>query len=330
MIQGRRTDGAVIDPAASTTGTLSGREPVSRPRTLRLVNLGCGNHFHPEWTNLDLRPQDPRVSPWDVKSGLPFPDGSLDAVYHSHLLEHLDVEDGAQLVRECYRVLRPGGILRVVVPDLEQIARLYLELLEKAWQGEEAASGRFEWIKLELLDQMVRSQSGGRMGPFMASLDDSRAEFVRARVGVEYHNCRKTTAELQLSRSGTGGDGERQALSAAGDFTVGTPVPVRKGKQNSAGWRARLARLLVRWLAGESVARNFDEARFRAAGEIHRWMYDRMSLRIVCQSAGFAGFRICTAAESSIPEFRRYGLDERDGVVRKPDSLFVECHRPAA
>jgi len=63
----------------------------------------------------------------DVRKPLPWPDGSFRAVYTSHLLEHLYFETARTLLRECRRVLKPGGVLRVVVPDLEDIVRAYGE-----------------------------------------------------------------------------------------------------------------------------------------------------------------------------------------------------------
>jgi len=58
------------------------------------------------------------------------------------------------------RLLRPQGVLRVVVPDLEQIARTYLTALEQASCSQEWAAN-YEWIVLEMYDQTVRTQSGG-------------------------------------------------------------------------------------------------------------------------------------------------------------------------
>ncbi len=71
-------------------------------------------------------------------------------------------------------------------------------------------------------------------------------------------------------------------------------------------------------------------AAFRALGEVHNWMYDRVSLRALLQSVGFAEVKACGAAESSIPGFAAYGLDTNpDGSTRKPDSLFMEARKPA-
>src|SRR5438046_457333 len=93
------------------------------------LNLGCGQRFHLAWTNLDLSPTDLAVRQYDVSHALPFDDGTFDAVYHSHVLEHLRRDRALPFVRECRRVLRPGGVLRLAIPNLEAIARLYLYAL---------------------------------------------------------------------------------------------------------------------------------------------------------------------------------------------------------
>jgi predicted SAM-dependent methyltransferase len=62
----------------------------------------------------------------DVRKGLPFPDGAMSAIYVSHLLEHLYLEEAVTLLNECFRVSEPGGIVRLVVPDLRSIVLEYL------------------------------------------------------------------------------------------------------------------------------------------------------------------------------------------------------------
>ncbi len=117
------------------------------------LNLGCGLQAPPGWINVDgswnarlakypalrkflgairLMPPDKAEIPWssqiyvhDLRKPLPFKDGAAGAVFASHVLEHLYHEEGQQLVREAFRVLCPGGILRVIVPDLEAIVREY-------------------------------------------------------------------------------------------------------------------------------------------------------------------------------------------------------------
>ena len=61
----------------------------------------------------------------DARKPLPWRDGSFGAVYASHLLEHLHVDEADRLLKECLRVLRPGGVVRMVVPDLRPLIEGY-------------------------------------------------------------------------------------------------------------------------------------------------------------------------------------------------------------
>jgi predicted SAM-dependent methyltransferase len=151
----------------------------------RLLNLGCGGHFHPEWVNVDFQPQTPGVIAHDLRTRLPFDDASFAVVYHSHVLEHLARREALPFLRECHRVLAPGGILRVAVPDLETIARLYLDSLTRALAGDAESKQRHEWMTIELLDQMVREQSGGEMLHYWRQNPMPIEEFVIQRCGSE-------------------------------------------------------------------------------------------------------------------------------------------------
>jgi SAM-dependent methyltransferase len=68
----------------------------------------------------------PSVEYGDVTRGLPIATASASAVYCSHTLEHLSLEDLRKALAETYRVLRPGGTFRGVLPDLDYYARTYL------------------------------------------------------------------------------------------------------------------------------------------------------------------------------------------------------------
>jgi hypothetical protein len=69
-------------------------------------------------------------------------------------------------------------------------------------------------------------------------------------------------------------------------------------------------------------------SRYRGSGEIHQWMYDRYSLSKLLAETGFYNIRQCQADESDIANFRSYLLDtEENGMIRKPDSLFIEAYR---
>jgi predicted SAM-dependent methyltransferase len=104
------------------------------------LHLGCGDVYLEGWVNIDL------VSPrryrrdlrWNLQRGLPFPDGSAEAVFSEHLLEHLELAEGLAHLEMCRRVLAPGGVLRIGVPDLERYVQSYLgndDLIDKQRPG---------------------------------------------------------------------------------------------------------------------------------------------------------------------------------------------------
>ena len=67
-----------------------------------------------------------RILSHDLRKPLPFKDGSLCAIYGSHVLEHLYLDEADELLKECFRTLEPGGVLRLVVPDLRSMVSTYL------------------------------------------------------------------------------------------------------------------------------------------------------------------------------------------------------------
>lgn len=75
----------------------------------------AGNHEVIEYL---MHPSSRTIIHWDTAHGLPFDDGTVPAIYSSHFFEHLSHEDGLALMRECFRVLRPEGVIRFCLPDL--------------------------------------------------------------------------------------------------------------------------------------------------------------------------------------------------------------------
>jgi predicted SAM-dependent methyltransferase len=99
---------------------------LARARDGLRLHLGCADNYLPGWINVDLARPGRRLDlRWDVRRGLPFPDGICRAIFAEHLLEHLDVLEGITLIGECLRVLWPAGILRIGVPDLARYVSSY-------------------------------------------------------------------------------------------------------------------------------------------------------------------------------------------------------------
>ena len=113
------------------------------------LNLGAGMQYRPGWINYDrsravmisrrpwlrrlMRLAGHEMQPWpantrshDLTKGVPHSDQSVDVIYTSHFLEHIWLHQAQFFLQECHRVLKPRGLIRVVVPDLELVARNYL------------------------------------------------------------------------------------------------------------------------------------------------------------------------------------------------------------
>ncbi len=168
---------------------------------LKLLNLGCGGRYHPDWTNVDFRSSGPGVIACNLNLGIPIEDNCFDVVYHSHLLEHFPKGHAPIFLKECNRVLKKGGIIRVAVPDLEQIVRWYLRLLERSLQGDKEAQDMYEWILLELFDQMVRNTSGGEMLKYWKQNPMPAESFVIERLGSEVINALNTIRKHDVRES---------------------------------------------------------------------------------------------------------------------------------
>ncbi len=173
-----RPEAAVVSPQARTKITF----PEGKPR---MLNLGCGNSHHPDWVNIDFIAASSKVIARDLRKPLPLDEGSCDVVYASHVLEHFSRGEARAFLKECHLVLRPGGLLRIAVPDLETIARLYLLNLEGAAAGDDQAADRHEWMTLELLDQLTRQRSGGEVLRYWQRNPMPAEEFVIERAGSE-------------------------------------------------------------------------------------------------------------------------------------------------
>jgi SAM-dependent methyltransferase len=240
-----------------------------------MVNLGCGTRTHWDWNNLDFSPYarirshrltvaflkhvgvlstlrserleaiDPDIIYWDLREGIPFENQTFDVVYHSHLLEHIERDESPTFMKECYRVLKNNGILRVVVPDLETLVHKYLEAVAALDMRKEEAQASHSRAIYELFDQMVRKEASG--------------------------------------------------------IAMQNP------------W----VKFLERFIRGRGAAQ---------VGELHRWMYDKHSLKSILSNLGFREIYRVDAFTSHIEGWNSFKLDtEPDGTIYKQNSCYMEA-----
>lgn len=94
------------------------------------LHIGCGMLYKKGWVNIDNN-SDRNIKKldinYDLRRGIPVYDNSVDYIYNEHFIEHLNYDDGLYFLQECYRVLKPGGVIRIACPDLDQIINSYLD-----------------------------------------------------------------------------------------------------------------------------------------------------------------------------------------------------------
>ena len=144
------------------------------------VQYGCGFSVGKDWLNFDSSPtlrveRSPligkalgrlagnsqsfpnEVNYGDIRKGLPVADNSVRGVYASHVLEHLSYRDFKIALKNTFRILEPGGVFRLVVPDLQERTRRYLEEVSK---GSSEASAKFMRVCNLGLEERPKSTFG--------------------------------------------------------------------------------------------------------------------------------------------------------------------------
>lgn len=285
--------------------------------TIRMVNLGCGSRYHPSWINIDISPRGPDVINHDLSKNIPLESSSCDVVYYSAVLEHIRPSDIKAFFGECKRVLKPGGIIRVGVPDFENICELYLSKLQAAINGDESAINDYNWTILEICDQLVRERSGGEMLAYLQQNPIPNEQFVFDRIGEEGRNLvlslRKSDTPQVANKSGVG------KLSSVAHRIAGL---LRR-------LVAQIRLVLLTCFLGAEGMKALEIGRFRLSGEVHQWVYDRYSLAKLLLAVGFCDPVRLTANTSQIPNWTSFNLDTlSDGTVIKPDLFYMEAIKP--
>ncbi len=272
---------------------------------LNYLNVGCGKKFHPDWENVDMVAYSRHVRAHNILKGFPYPSNQFEVVYHSQVLEHIPKEKALFFIKECYRVLKPGGILRVVCPNLEGIVNEYQKFLQQNLTNPTPESeASYDWIMLELYDQTVRNKTGGEMATYLQADSFANEAYLAGRVGKMGRQLRHQVKPSAWQRY-------RNTLKEAG--------PINFLKLYSG--------FFVQKLLNALLGGRFRAGNFRFSGEIHYWMYDRFSLGRLLRNAGFKDPVVKDPYSSDVPDWGVYELDVTEGIPYDPSSLFMEARK---
>jgi predicted SAM-dependent methyltransferase len=123
----RRISAAVAEKKSSEV-LLNRREQqieayLARPGA-RKLQIGAGENLLPEWLNSDLEPVQAGCIFLNALAQFPFSDQAFDYIYSEHMIEHIPYLGGLHMLQECFRVLKPGGKIRIATPDVRRITGL--------------------------------------------------------------------------------------------------------------------------------------------------------------------------------------------------------------
>lgn len=113
---------------------------------VRRLHVGCGRNYIPGWINADIHPAADMVV--FLGRRLPFSDSSISHIYCEHVIEHVPRDVAIFFLKECKRVLAPGGVVRVATPDLKVLVEDYLH----GWQRQDWVN----WPEFRCIDSPAR------------------------------------------------------------------------------------------------------------------------------------------------------------------------------
>ena len=254
-------------------------------------------HLYDEWNNIKFATlkypdKPPFLLHLDVRGPIPYADNTFNVVYCNHVIEHLTPDEGLYHVQELYRVTEPGGICRMVVPDLELSANEYIECLNNvASNRTEDNIRRYKWAVADLIDQMVRPNSGGEMWKLLASGDVDWEQIKRCN-GDVFEEIRTGAYFKKL---------EEKAATDSAPHTV---------KRISNDLTTKIKNKFYRYLKtrfGVSPKPYVEQLNERTM-----WMYDRYSLPELIKKGGFGGVHLVSYKTSDIHDWQKYDFDRAD------------------
>ena len=124
MVIGLRNDLRKIPGILRRRGSANVLRKYIQTHQVRKLQIGAGPIAIPGWLGTDLRAGDGVVF-LDATKPFPFEDDTFDYIHSEHMIEHLTWHQGLAMLRECWRVLKPGGTIRVATPDLKVLVSLY-------------------------------------------------------------------------------------------------------------------------------------------------------------------------------------------------------------
>lgn len=258
------------------------------------LNIACGEHFivKDDWINLDYEAVDPEVTKCDILDNLPLDEGSISNIYTSHFIEHVPLSRLENFLKNCFKVLIPGGVIRIITPDFNEMCQSYVEALN------ESDKEKADFIKIEILDQLVRVKVGGTLRNKLneyKKLDNKKMlNLVKERLGPD------------LNKKNNSRDLFKKSI-----------------------YQRILNKIMLNYIliVSKFLPKAFRQQnlKFTNIGENHTWIWDKVDLTKELLQVGFSNITIKNLNESQIQNFP-FELDIDEGIPRKgSQSMCIEA-----
>lgn len=130
------------------------------------INVGAGPFGKEGWVNIDMFKYKNVDLVYDCRTKLPFGDKSVARIRCEHVFEHLDrIDEAPKFLNDCLRCLKEGGVLRIIVPDLELFVQAYCSGSKEEWKkiGFDPDSYAFE-TPMDILNHTFRQNGEHKYG----------------------------------------------------------------------------------------------------------------------------------------------------------------------
>jgi SAM-dependent methyltransferase len=276
---------------------------------MKKLNLACGGVYitSNDWINLDYVSSDTHVQAANLLETLPFESNSISLVYSSHFFEHIPLHQVPSFLRECHRVLEPGGVIRLVLPDFEEMCREYLSQLDR---------GDYTKAKLcviDIVDQCVRLESGGELAKIYRKYSQDLAGNDQIRDYLYSRNGQYLPLSSALSQS-TRSSKLINLLTKPNLFIKKFIYQLDRVRINI------LISLLPKAFREQNVS-------LASIGERHHWLWDYYQLKCLLDEVGFNNVQRWDFNTSQIDDFPFQPLDANsDKQPRKgQQSMYLEA-----
>jgi SAM-dependent methyltransferase len=278
---------------------------------MKNLNLACGQVYvvNEDWINLDYVSIDSNVKSVNLLEGLPFDTNAISVVYSSHFLEHIPLHQVPLFLKECHRILKPGGIIRLVLPDFEEMCREYLSQLDRG-----------DYIKarlcvIEIIDQCVRLEGGGELGKAYLQYSKDEAGYDKIRDYIYSRNGQ----QLPLPNI----TNQPSKMNKVLELLIKPESLIKK--------LIYLVKQLWITIIISFLPKAFRQQNISMApiGERHHWLWDFFQLENALQEIGFVHIERSRFDTSRISDFPLHYLDVNpDNLPRKgKHSMYVEAQK---